>query len=497
MRSEKLTEAGKQEWYYADGQNPVGPFTEQEMKDFYTSGKLQDNSLVYQDGTKDWIPFRDSSLKMEDVAAETEEEAVDEEVVEPIVDAEETKTDEVETEETNSSNWYYADGQDPVGPFTEQEMKDFFTSGKFQDNLLIYQDGSKDWIPFKDSSLKMEEVASEIEEKAVDEEVVEPVDDSEDLKNNETEASDSSKWYYAKGNQPVGPNTEEEIIALYQIGRLDENSQVYQEGKDNWVTLNESDIKLPTKNVDTQNESNNQVADDWYYAENGQSVGPFSEEQMRQFLRTNKIYGETYVYKKGLPDWIPLKQSELFDGFTYAVQPEQPKPQVVAAKPNNTNRNLLIVLIILVILLGGCGVGYAIYQNNKQHEYEIAKIKEEKAQIEKEKEEEKLKKEQAEGEKEQAQQDAQQAHEDAAIAKSRSNTKIVTVPRKSSGSSSSHSDSGTPMTANYDVNVRSAPSKDATQVDYIYSGTTVNIIKTVQKGNETWGQIGDDRWGMH
>lgn len=126
-------------------------------------------------------------------------------------------------------------------------MKDFFTSGKLQDNSLIYQDGSKDWIPFKDSSLKMEEVASEIEEKAVDEEVVEPVDDSEDLKNNETEASDSSKWYYAKGNQPVGPNTEEEIIALYQIGRLDENSQVYQEGKDNWVTLNESDIKLPTK----------------------------------------------------------------------------------------------------------------------------------------------------------------------------------------------------------------------------------------------------------
>lgn len=49
-------------------------------------------------------------------------------------------------------------------------------------------------------------------------------------------------------------------------------------------------------------------------------------------------------------------------------------------------------MIILVILLGGCGVGYAIYQNNKQHEYEIAKIKEEKAQIEKEKEE-KLKKE--------------------------------------------------------------------------------------------------------
>ena len=114
--------------------------------------------------------------------------------------------------------------------------------------------------------------------------------------------------------------------------------------------------------------------------------------------------------------------------------------------------------------------------------------------IAEEKEEEKLKKELAEAEKEQAQQDAQQAHEDAAIAKSRSNTKIVTVPRKSSGSSSSHSDSGTPMTVNYDVNVRSAPSKDATQVDYIYSGTTVNIIKTVQNGNETWGQIGDDRW---
>lgn len=72
--------------------------------------------------------------------------------------------------------------------------------------------------------------------------------------------------------------------------------------------------------------------------------------------------------------------------------------------------------------------------------------------------------------------------------------RLLRFLEKNSGSSSSHSDSGTPMTANYDVNVRSAPSKDATQVDYIYSGTTVNIIKTVQNGNETWGQIGDDRW---
>lgn len=51
----------------------------------------------------------------------------------------------------------------------------------------------------------------------------------------------------------------------------------------------------------------------WYYALNGAQQGPFTFEQMKQFVTANIIHPETPVWS-GVGDWISLKDTELGNG---------------------------------------------------------------------------------------------------------------------------------------------------------------------------------------
>lgn len=49
----------------------------------------------------------------------------------------------------------------------------------------------------------------------------------------------------------------------------------------------------------------------WFYTQAEQSKGPVSTEVLKQLLSTRAIDGETPVWRKGLSDWQPLRNSEL------------------------------------------------------------------------------------------------------------------------------------------------------------------------------------------
>ncbi len=49
----------------------------------------------------------------------------------------------------------------------------------------------------------------------------------------------------------------------------------------------------------------------WYYVSDGQSLGPYTEADMRGFLAGNVIDRSTYVWKNGMPDWKHLEDTEL------------------------------------------------------------------------------------------------------------------------------------------------------------------------------------------
>src|SRR5436190_8609444 len=58
---------------------------------------------------------------------------------------------------------------------------------------------------------------------------------------------------------------------------------------------------------------------EWYYAEAGQRMGPVSNEQFDELLRTGKVAPNTLVWKEGMAQWQPY--GALQGGTALAVPP--------------------------------------------------------------------------------------------------------------------------------------------------------------------------------
>ena len=72
---------------------------------------------------------------------------------------------------------------------------------------------------------------------------------------------------------------------------------------------------------DTQEDSNQEEIQEnllkeekiWYFVENNESKGPFSNDEMEEFLKSSRISESTYVWKDGFSDWKVLKETDLFN----------------------------------------------------------------------------------------------------------------------------------------------------------------------------------------
>ncbi len=50
----------------------------------------------------------------------------------------------------------------------------------------------------------------------------------------------------------------------------------------------------------------------WYYVEDGQSVGPFNQEELLEKLNQKEITPETYIWSKGMKEWTQLHNTDLY-----------------------------------------------------------------------------------------------------------------------------------------------------------------------------------------
>src|SRR4051794_16532780 len=48
---------------------------------------------------------------------------------------------------------------------------------------------------------------------------------------------------------------------------------------------------------------------DWFYASNGQQSGPVSQTQLDELARTGVVQPETLVWRNGLPNWMPYRDT--------------------------------------------------------------------------------------------------------------------------------------------------------------------------------------------
>ncbi|MGM5028322.1 DUF4339 domain-containing protein [Tardiphaga sp. 862_B3_N4_1] len=97
---------------------------------------------------------------------------------------------------------------------------------------------------------------------------------------------------------------------------------------------------------DTTNDHDTTVQD-WYFTENGQRKGPFPASALLDFLQSNRISGDTSVWRKGLSDWQPLKSTEL------GVPLQDAPPPVAASNINNAFVWIVAIAPIPYGLFGG------------------------------------------------------------------------------------------------------------------------------------------------
>jgi uncharacterized RDD family membrane protein YckC len=65
----------------------------------------------------------------------------------------------------------------------------------------------------------------------------------------------------------------------------------------------------------------------WYYARNGQRLGPIEETELQRLAETGQLSGTDLVWKPGLPEWRPAGQMpELASLFRPAAPPPPPPP---------------------------------------------------------------------------------------------------------------------------------------------------------------------------
>ena len=171
----------------------------------------------------------------------------------------------------------------------------------------------------------------EIEEtQEIKEESTQRIDEAEDVKEEpavedlkpaselESEASDVDKepedsqedpiqWYYVKGSEAAGPFEEKVMQELIEKKEIGKDTLVWKNGFEDWKKLGETELSAYLSQPEVKDEPQS-----WYYIDaNGNQNGPYTKEQMENMVRSKQIYGNTFVWKTGMPDWKRLKETEL------------------------------------------------------------------------------------------------------------------------------------------------------------------------------------------
>lgn len=84
--------------------------------------------------------------------------------------------------------------------------------------------------------------------------------------------------------------------------------------------VNESEVDTNNEESVNENESTTSVKE-WYYVSNNDSKGPFSESDMKGFIDSGVLTGNSFVWKTGMQDWQRLKNTELAGNETVRVEP--------------------------------------------------------------------------------------------------------------------------------------------------------------------------------
>lgn len=120
------------------------------------------------------------------------------------------------------------------------------------------------------------------------------------------------EWYYVSNNDSKGSFSMDEMKAKITSGEINGNTLVWKTSMKDWERLENTEL-----NEFISTSSSN----DWYYVENNDSKGPFSESDMKGFMDSGILTGNSFVWKTGMQDWQRLKNTELAGNERVHVEP--------------------------------------------------------------------------------------------------------------------------------------------------------------------------------
>lgn len=144
--------------------------------------------------------------------------------------------------------------------------------------------------------------------------VEETLDTTNEESVNENESTTPVKeWYYVSNNDSKGSFSIDEMKAKITSGEINGSTLVWKASMKDWERLENTELN---EFISTSSSSN-----DWYYVENNDSKGPFSESDMKGFIESGVLTGNSFVWKTGMQDWQRLKNTELAGNKTVHVEP--------------------------------------------------------------------------------------------------------------------------------------------------------------------------------
>lgn len=159
---------------------------------------------------------------------------------------------------------------------------------------------------------KTEEVAENNVEETLNTTNVEQSDVEVESVNENESTTPVKEWYYVSNNDSKGSFSIDEMKAKITSGEINGSTLVWKASMKDWERLENTEL-----NEFISTSSSN----DWYYVENNDSKGPFSESDMKGFIDSGVLTGNSFVWKTGMQDWQRLKNTELAGNEKVHVEP--------------------------------------------------------------------------------------------------------------------------------------------------------------------------------
>lgn len=176
-------------------------------------------------------------------------------------------------------DWFYANGNRKIGPHTADEMQILYEKNIIFDTTYVWKEGLSDWTPFNQTAL---------------------------FKNLPKLDDDTS---VRLPHRPHYQNQETIKPSLYQepeVKRVDKTvNNVYEETPETFVVDESDDEDILVKDEQKGN------ADDWYYADGLQEIGPFTKDDMIRFYSEDILNEESLVHNGTKKEWMSLAEANI------------------------------------------------------------------------------------------------------------------------------------------------------------------------------------------